>query len=459
MAKSNPPDLIVAPATPAGRGGVGIVRASGCPDAIAQLAKNLTGRRPGEAIQPRTAHLTTFKDGDGQAIDSGLLLYFPGPNSFTGDDVLELQGHGSPVVINLLLKRCLALGARLARPGEFSERAFLNGRIDLTQAEAIADLIDASTQSAAKSAMRSLQGKFSQEIGALSAELIELRTLTEATLDFPDEEIDFLKAANAFERLDRVDAHLESVLQRAQRGALLRNGLRVVLIGQPNVGKSSLLNQLAGDELAIVTPIAGTTRDAVTSVVQIHGIPLHVIDTAGLRETEDPVERIGIERTWREIERADLALLLMDAEHGPGPAEHAILEKLPRGLRCLTILNKIDLSNDTVGRSEITDRDGAPQITLRLSARNGQGIELLEKELLNIAHWQDDEDCFIARERHLDALRRAKTHLVQARNTIHYLELFAEELRLSHIALQEITGEYTPDDLLGRIFGTFCIGK
>ena len=447
-------DLIVAPATPAGRGGIGVVRVSGPLDVLAQLAKKITGRRPGEDLPARIATWCSFRAEDGSAIDAGLALYFSAPHSFTGEHVLELQGHGSPVVMAMLVARCASLGARLARPGEFSERAFLNGRIDLAQAEAIADLIDASTQAAAKSAMRSLSGEFSRQIDGLAKELIELRTLTEATLDFPDEEIDFLKAARAFERLDRVDAQLAAVLSRAQRGNLLRAGLSVVLIGQPNVGKSSLLNRLAGDELAIVTPVAGTTRDALKSSIQIHGIPLHVIDTAGLRETEDEVERIGIERAWREIGRADVAVLLVDAEHGVGPAEHAIVDRLPAGLARLTVVNKIDRQGAAPRREEI---DGG--VHIHLSAKRGDGIELLEKELLAIAQWQDGDDVFIARERHLAALIAAQSHLERARIRVSELELFAEELRAAHRALQEITGEYSPDDLLGAIFSTFCIGK
>lgn len=446
------PDTIAALATPAGRGGIGIVRVSGAE--LAELAKNLTGYRLGDQLRPRQARLVNFRDGAGQTIDQGVVLYFPAPNSFTGEEVLELQGHGSPVVMRMLLARCLELGARLARPGEFSERAFLNGRMDLAQAEAVADLIDAATASAARSAIRSLQGDFSKAIAELVTELISLRTLTEATLDFPDEEVDFLQAADAFRRLDAVSGHLEQVLMRARRGNLLRGGLHVVLIGQPNVGKSSLLNRLAGDELAIVTPIAGTTRDALKSQIQIHGIPLHVIDTAGLRETTDEVEALGIARTWKEIERADLAVLLIDANHGMSAADAAIIDRLPATMKRLTVINKIDLLQ-TAPRRERTPGG----ITLHLSAKRGLGIDLLEQELLAHAGWQDDEDVFIARERHLHALQRARDHLVAARQRVGELELFAEEIRHAHRALQEITGEFSPDDLLGAIFSTFCIGK
>lgn len=447
-------DLIVAAATPAGRGGIGVIRVSGPVGALEQLAKKITGRRPGEDLLARQAVLAAFQDENGDAIDVGLVLYFPAPKSFTGEHVLELQGHGSPVVINMLLARCVQLGARLARPGEFSERAFLNGRMDLTQAEAVADLIDASTQVAARSAMRSLSGEFSRQVGLLSAELVQLRTLTEATLDFPDEEVDFLVAARAFERLDTVDRQLQTLLVQSQRGSLLRTGLTVVLIGQPNVGKSSLLNCLAGEEVAIVTPVAGTTRDALKSQIQIHGIPLHIIDTAGLRDTQDSVERLGIERTWRELERADLAVLLVDAEHGMGAAEQEIIRKLPKKIRLLTVINKIDLLNQLPRREVLGE-----EVRIHLSARHRAGIDFLEAELLRIANWQEGEDVFIARERHLQALKSAQHFLTQARDQVEHLELFAEELRNAHRCLQEITGEYTPDDLLGKIFSTFCIGK
>ena len=368
--------------------------------------------------------------------------------------MLELQGHGGPVVMHLLLARCVELGARLARPGEFSERAFRNGRIDLAQAEAVADLIDAATASAARSAVRSLQGEFSQAIHALADELIALRTLTEATLDFPDEEIDFLKAADAFGRLDRIAAHLDAVFARARRGNLLRGGLHVVLAGQPNVGKSSLLNRLAGDELAIVTPIAGTTRDALRGSIQIHGIPLHIIDTAGLRDTEDEVERIGIERTWREIERADVIVLIADARHGVTAADRAIIARLPAEPAHVTVLNKTDLAGEAVRCEEA---ESGPVI--HLSAKTGAGIDLLEQALLAIAGWQDGEDVFTARDRHLRALETAGAHVQTARGETARLELFAEELRLAHQALMEITGEFTSDDLLGAVFSKFCIGK
>lgn len=446
MAKK--PDRIAAIATAPGRGGIGVVRISG-PELLS-LTEALTGLRP----KARQASLASFRDSEGRCIDSGLVLFFPSPHSFTGDDVLELQGHGGPVVMQLLLARCLELGARLAEPGEFTRRAFENGKVDLAQAEAVADLIDAATASAARSAVRSLQGEFSKEIHLLVDQLTELRALTEATLDFPDEEVDFLESADAFGRLARLSQRLVTVFDRAQQGRLLQGGVQVVLVGQPNVGKSSLLNQLAGDDLAIVTPVAGTTRDALKGSIQIEGIPLHVIDTAGLRETEDEVEKIGIARSWREIERADVVLLLTDALHGVGDAEREILGRLPQGIQRITIENKIDMT----GR-EPERRETAEGVTIALSAKAGHGMELLRRELLSLIGWHQAEDVFIARERHLEALREAKEHLAAAEAQLPRLELFAEEMRLAQQALCRITGEFSADDLLGEIFGRFCIGK
>ena len=445
-------DTIAAIATAPGRGGVGVIRISGSD--LLPFAFALTGKTP----KPRYATLANFKAADGSTVDSGILLYFPNPHSFTGEDVLELQGHGGPVVMQMLLARCLDLGARLAEPGEFSRRAFLNGKMDLAQAEAVADLIDAATASAARSAVRSLQGEFSRAIGQLNDELINLRMLVEATLDFPDEDIDFLKAADAFGRLQRLQSKLAEIFDRAGQGKLLQSGLHVVLAGQPNVGKSSLLNRLTGDELAIVTPIAGTTRDALRSTIQIEGIPLHIIDTAGLRETEDEVERIGIERSWQEIERSDVVLLLVDARTGITDADREILAKLPPRLQRITVYNKIDLADRTPERHDETDG-----VAISLSAKANLGIELLRAELLRIAGWHQAEDVFIARERHLRALATAQAHIEQARQIVDSsfpaLELFAEELRLAQHALGEITGEFTADDLLGVIFSRFCIGK
>lgn len=443
---------IAAIATAPGRGGVGVIRISG--SNLLPFAFALTGKNP----KPRYATLADFQAADGSTIDSGLLLYFPNPQSFTGEDVLELQGHGGPVVMQMLLARCLDLGARLAEPGEFSRRAFLNGKMDLAQAEAVADLIDAATASAARSAVRSLQGEFSRAIGELNDELINLRMLVEATLDFPEEDIDFLQAANAFGRLERLQLKLAEIFDRARQGKLLQSGLHVVLAGQPNVGKSSLLNRLAGDDLAIVTPIAGTTRDALRSTIQIEGIPLHIIDTAGLRETDDEVERIGIERSWKEIERSDVVLLLVDARTGVTDADQEILERLPEALQRITLYNKIDLAEREAER-----HDEADGVAISLSAKANRGIDLLRQELLRIAGWHQAEDVFIARERHLRALAMAQEHVTAARHVVEgilpALELFAEELRLAQHALGEITGEFTADDLLGVIFSRFCIGK
>ncbi len=445
-------DTIAAIATAPGRGGVGVIRISG--SNLLPFAFALTGKNP----QPRYATLADFRSADGTVIDSGLLLYFPDPASFTGEDVLELQGHGGPVVMQMLLSRCLDLGARLAEPGEFSRRAFLNGKMDLAQAEAVADLIDAATASAARSAVRSLQGEFSRAIGELNEELINLRMLVEATLDFPEEDIDFLKAADAFGRLNRLQGKLAEIFDRAGQGKLLQTGLHVVLAGQPNVGKSSLLNRLAGDDLAIVTPIAGTTRDALRSTIQIEGIPLHIIDTAGLRETDDEVERIGIERTWQEIERADVVLLLVDARTGATESDQAILAKLPERLQRITVRNKIDLAGGEAERHQTPEGSA-----VSLSARENLGIDLLRQELLRIAGWHQAEDVFIARERHVRALAKAREHVDTARavaeGVMPALELFAEELRLAQQSLGEITGEFTADDLLGVIFSRFCIGK
>ena len=445
-------DTIAAIATAPGRGGVGVVRVSG--SNLLPFAFALTGKTP----LPRRATLAEFKAADAATVDSGILLFFPAPHSFTGEDVIELQGHGGMVVMQMLLTRCLDLGARLAEPGEFSRRAFLNGKMDLAQAEAVADLIDAATTSAARSAVRSLQGEFSRAIGELNEELINLRMLVEATLDFPEEDIDFLKAADAFGRLDRLQARLAVIFDRAGQGKLLQSGLHVVLAGQPNVGKSSLLNRLAGDELAIVTPVAGTTRDALRSTIQIEGIPLHIIDTAGLRETEDEVEKIGIARSWREIERADVVLLLVDARSGVAEADREILSRLPPGLKRITVHNKIDLCAAVPER-----HDEAAGVAISLSAKTNQGIELLRGELLRIAGWHPAEDVFIARERHLRALAAAQAHIAAAsavvRGSLPALELFAEELRLAQQSLGEITGEFTADDLLGVIFSRFCIGK
>ncbi|WP_018079217.1 tRNA uridine-5-carboxymethylaminomethyl(34) synthesis GTPase MnmE [Thiobacillus denitrificans] len=446
MAKRSPakPDLIAAIATAPGRGGVGVVRVSGAE--VAPLATAVLGRVP----EARHATFARFVDGGGGVIDEGIALYFAAPHSFTGEHVLELQGHGGPAVLDLILQRCIELGARLAGPGEFTRRAYLNGKLDLAQAEAVADLIDAASGEAARSAVRSLSGAFSARIAELVEALTRLRMLVEATLDFPEEEIDLLQQADVFGRLDRIDASLAAVRAQAKQGALLREGVTVVLIGQPNVGKSSLLNQLAGFEAAIVTEIAGTTRDTVREAIQIRGVPLHIVDTAGLRDTDDPLEQLGIARTWAAVGKADVALLLVDAAHGLGEREAAILARLPE-VRRLTIHNKIDVTAE------------APRAVgdeVWLSAKTGAGVELLRGKLLEAAGWQSaGEGAFMARARHLDALARGAAHLAAARQTATQLELLAEELRLAQAALSDITGEFTADDLLGEIFSKFCIGK
>ena len=447
---ARPADTIAAIATAPGRGGIGVVRVSGA--RLSELALALCGSVPA----PRSAMFARFLDAEGAALDEGIALYFPAPASFTGEDVLELQGHGGPVVMQMLLERCLELGARLAEPGEFTRRAFLNGKLDLAQAESVADLIEASTAAAARSALRSLSGRFSEEIHRLVDALIDLRMLVEATLDFPEEEIEFLEQARALPRLEEIRQQLQDVLDRARQGALLRSGLNVVLVGEPNVGKSSLLNQLTGEDRAIVTEVAGTTRDALRETVQIEGIPLHIIDTAGLRETEDAIERIGIERTWHEIERADVILRLLDASvEASASATEAIDARLPQAVERIIIANKIDLLGLEAGRLE---ENGV--VRLQVSAKKGAGMDLVRAELLRIAGWQaHGEDVILARERHLHALRAALTHIGTAAGQSAALELFAEELRLAQDALGEITGEFSADDLLGVIFSRFCIGK
>lgn len=442
-------DIIAAIATAPGRGGIGVVRVSG--DQLLPFAEALTAQAP----LPRRAMLRHFLAADGLAIDQGILLYFPAPHSFTGEDVLELQGHGGPVVLQMLLARCLELGARVAEPGEFSQRAFLNDKLDLVQAEAVADLIEATTAAAARSALRSLSGEFSREVSALVARLTELRMLVEATLDFPEEEIDVLRDTDAAERLSGIRADLAALLGRARAGSLLRAGLHVVLAGLPNVGKSSLLNRLAGEERAIVTEVAGTTRDAVRETIQIEGIPLHIIDTAGLRETDDLVEKIGIERAWAEIERADVVLQLVDARSGETPADHAIAVRLPAAVERIVVENKCDLAGQAAGRTVAGGR-----VHLRLSAKSGEGIGLLHDELLRVAGWSGHgEDVVLARERHLEALGVAAEKSALAARRLDRIELCAEELRLAQEALSRITGEFTADDLLGEIFSRFCIGK
>lgn len=449
-------DTIAAIATPSGRGGVGIVRISG-PQA-APIAERLIGRCP----KPRYAHYGPFHSADGQVLDEGIALFFPNPHSFTGEDVLELQGHGGPVVMDLLLEACVQCGARLAQPGEFSQRAFLNDKLDLAQAEAIADLIEASSRQAAEHALQSLQGAFSQRIDILVEALVQLRMYVEAAIDFPEEEIDFLADGHVMTQLDAVLARLDDVLAEAQQGALLRDGMKVVLAGRPNAGKSSLLNALAGAERAIVTDIAGTTRDVLREQIHIDGMPLHIIDTAGLRDTDDQVERIGVERAWQEIEQADRTLLLVDAtdtpDTDPSKLWPDLLARLPQPEKLTVIRNKIDLTQEAIE----FDLSTTPPV-LRISAREGLGVDKLREHLKSVMGYQQTtEGGFSARRRHLDALHRARQQLEQGRDQLVSMgagELLAEDLRQAQQALDEITGTFTADDLLGRIFGEFCIGK
>jgi len=437
---------IAAVATPAGRGGIGIVRVSG-PNAPG-IACAVLGKLP----DPRRVTHCPFRDARGERIDQGIALYFAAPHSYTGEPVLELQGHGGPVVMQALLAACLDAGARLAEPGEFTRRAFLEGKLDLAQAEAVADLIDAASREAARSALRSLTGEFSAAIESLVAQLVELRALTEAMLDFPAEEVDALHREDAASRLARTRAALEEVLAKSRQGSLLRAGIRVVLAGRPNVGKSSLLNRLAGEERAIVTALPGTTRDALRESIQIEGVPLVVVDTAGLRESRDEIERLGIERTRREVEGADLVLVVIEAGLSAGPEEYALIGSIPEGVAHLFVHNKVDLASGV----EPGRRDGAVWV----SAKSGAGLDGLRRALLDAAGWgSSGESVFLARERHLRALARARAHLVAAAGERLPWELFAEELRLAQVALGEITGEFTADDLLGEIFARFCIGK
>jgi tRNA modification GTPase len=452
-------DPIAAIATAPGRGAVGIVRISGR-EALTPIIDALCAR----ALRPREAHYLPFLDAKGTAIDHGLALHFPAPHSYTGEHVLELQAHGGPVVLQLLLARCMeagaGLGLRLAEPGEFTQRAFLNGKLDLAQAEAVADLIDASTEAAARSAGRALSGALSAEVGQLRDALIKLRMLVEATLDFPEEEIDFLQAADALGQLARLSAQLDAVLDRTRQGALLREGIKVVLAGQPNVGKSSLLNLLAGAELAIVTPIAGTTRDKVSQTIQIEGVPLHISDTAGLRDSEDEVERIGVSRSWDAIADADVLLFLHDLTRVGQPGYEAEDRLINARLAAIAPERILQVFN----KSDAGDATAVPAGALTLSATTGAGLAELRQRLLELAGWHAvPEGLFIARERHVQALTRTREHLALAQAVARQdppaLDLLAEELRLAHDALGEITGTFTADELLGEIFSRFCIGK
>lgn len=446
-------DTIAAVATPSGRGGIGIIRLSG--DAVPQIAHQVLGSLP----VPRIATHRLFQDENGNTLDDGVALYFPAPNSFTGEHVLELQGHGGQIVIDMLLQRCLQLGARLARPGEFSERAFLNDKLDLTQTEAIADLIDSGSEQAARSALRSLQGEFSDAINSLLEKMIEIRTYVEAALDFPEEEIDFLADESVTLRLQAIKEQLLKIKQKARQGRLLRDGIHLVIVGKPNAGKSSLLNALSGSEAAIVTDVAGTTRDVLREAINLDGMPLHLVDTAGLRESDHPVEKIGIERTWNEIYKADLILLLIDDADDLDSMDNqkildAIKSKLSSSLPMLTVRNKIDLSGAKPGKYNDV---------IYISAKQKLGIDALKSELKQrMGYRHESEDTFIARRRHLQALDKTQSFVDQAERQLKEFnagELMAEELRLAQDELGKITGKFTSDDLLGEIFSSFCIGK
>ncbi len=438
-------DNIAAIATAPGRGGIGVVRISG--HGLTALAQAITGKTPA----PRRATYASFLDSTGLVLDQGIALFFPAPHSYTGEDVLELQGHGGPAVLQAVLQRCVELGARPARPGEFTERAFHNNKLDLAQAESVADLIDATTTQAARSAMRSLQGDFSRVIHALVDELIRLRMLVEAMLDFPEEDVDAPDLTRRNRELSSVRDGLERVLTLAQQGSLLREGAHIVLVGQPNVGKSSLLNRLSGEEVALVSDIPGTTRDVIRQAIQLEGVPLHILDTAGLRESQDVVEQMGIARTRSAAEKADLILVLLDATQGMTAADRGILAALPPQIPRLFVFNKCDLLGAD-GKQEDTDH-------LYLSAKTGTGLDELRQRLLTLIGWHQEAGVFMARERHLRALELARRHLAQAASEVARAELFAEELRLAQEALNSITGEFTADDLLGEIFSRFCIGK
>ena len=457
-------ETIVAIATAPGRGGVGIVRISG--KEAAAIAEVILGFKP----KPRYAHYGPFKDPTGSVLDEGIALFFPNPHSFTGEDVLELQGHGGPVVLDLIMQSCVALGARPARPGEFSERAFLNDKMDLTQAEAIADLIDSASEQAARCALRSLQGVFSKKVHNLLEQLTYLRIYVEAAIDFPEEEIDFLSDGKVETMLNDLKSSVDAVLQEANQGAIMREGMNVVIVGRPNAGKSSLLNALAGSERAIVTDIAGTTRDVLKEHIHIDGMPLHIIDTAGLRHALDEVERIGIERAWQEIEQADRVLLMVDSSTGEADPEkllHTIYDE--QGLkeqadhfiekhRLTVVRNKADLSAEDIG---FDDQGVYPTVTM--SAKHNQGVDALRDHLKQVMGYNStSEGGFLARRRHIEALKQAQQSILAGESQLQGMgagELLAEDLRVAQQALSEITGEFTADDLLGEIFGSFCIGK
>lgn len=439
-------DTIAAIATAQGRGGVGVVRISG--RGIISIALSILGKLP----TPRHATFGNLLDEKGEAIDQGVVLFFPAPHSYTGEDVLELQGHGGTAVLHLLLQRCLSLGARLAEPGEFTRRAFLNGKLDLAQAESVADLIEATTDEAARSAVRSLQGDFSAAIHALVNELVRLRMLVEAMLDFPEEDIDLVDTSLRDTLLQTIQVKLQQTMLSAKQGSLLREGAHVALVGRPNVGKSSLLNCLSGEEVALVSDVPGTTRDVIRQAIQIRGVPLHIMDTAGLRMSQDVVENMGIARTHQTVQRADLILLLLEADKGYSDEDSVILSGFPPDIPHLLVFNKADLLGD-INISSQTD-------CIYISAKTGEGIEALRDQMLRLIGWRSQEGgTFIARTRHLSALCSAQSHLDQASAVLNQPELFAEELRLTQQALNSITGEFTADNLLGEIFSRFCIGK
>lgn len=446
---------IVAQATATGKAGVGIIRVSG--NQVTEVAQQILGKLP----TPRYADYCHFNDDQGRIIDQGIALYFKAPHSFTGEDVLELHGHGGPVVLDMLIQAILRLDqVRLAQPGEFSERAFLNDKLDLTQAEAIADLIESHSEQAARSAMQSLQGQFSTQINQLVEEVIQLRLYVEAAIDFPEEEIDFLNDGRVAQDLAAILITVEDILKQATQGAILREGMRVVIAGKPNAGKSSLLNALAGKDSAIVTKIAGTTRDVLTEQINIDGMPLHIIDTAGLRDHADLVEKIGIERAWKTIKQADRLLLVVDASQTQAAETvwQEFIEQLPEHIPITLIRNKADLTRETLGESQ---QACYPLITL--SAKTNQGIDALKRHLKQCIGYQDQaEGCFMARRRHIKALKQAQDYLYsgQEQLTTHAAgELLAEDLRCAQQHLNEITGEFSSDDLLGKIFSSFCIGK
>lgn len=468
MTSNNVP--IVAIATAPGRGGIGVVRVS-APD-LSVFIRQFFNRE----LQVRHAHYLPFPDSGGQAIDEGIALFFKAPHSYTGEDVLELQGHGGPAVLKRIMQRCLEVGREIgidlrhAEPGEFTQRAFLNNRLDLAQAEAVADLIDASSEAAARSAMASLSGSFSNLVNALADRVVHLRMLVEATLDFPEEEIEFLEKYQAREELQSIQDDLQHLIRQAKQGMILREGMHVVLAGQPNVGKSSLLNALAGDEVAIVTPIAGTTRDKVSQQIHIQGVPIHIVDTAGLRETDDTVESIGIARTWAEIEKANVIVHLQDARSPNDELDIEITRRLPARTPVLKVFNKMDLLDEAALKrmqeqvEQTSEENGHEALAILVSAKQETGLDTLRHKLLEIAGWNPSaESPWLARERHLHALNSANEHLQMAQEHASHddrvLDLFAEELRLAHDELCKITGQFSSDDLLGEIFSSFCIGK